>query len=245
MQSSNASKLSEETCQSLLETLEDGMTLAVGGFGTCGVPQDLLAVVRESGVKDLCIVSNNLAVDGVGQGLLLENDQISRVKASYIGENQLFMSKYLAGEIELEFVPQGSLAERMRAGGAGIAAFYTRTGVGTELAKGKPTEKFDGQTFVLERAVKADIGLVRAHIGDELGNLRYRLTARNFNHVAAMCGNVTFAEVEKLVPVGELDPDDVHTPGVYVDHIMETQTPTVIEKIVNRKAEEGANVESK
>ncbi|MGV0392602.1 CoA transferase subunit A [Corynebacterium riegelii] len=144
MQSSNASKLSEETCQSLLETLEDGMTLAVGGFGTCGVPQDLLAVVRESGVKDLCIVSNNLAVDGVGQGLLLESDQISRVKASYIGENQLFMSKYLAGEIELEFVPQGSLAERMRAGGAGIAAFYTRTGVGTELAKGKPTEKFVG-----------------------------------------------------------------------------------------------------
>nr|WP_234949078.1 CoA transferase subunit A [Corynebacterium sp. CNCTC7651] len=212
------------------------MTIAVGGFGTCGVPQDLLKIVGESGVKDLCIVSNNLAIDGVGQGLLLENEQISKVKASYIGENQLFMRRYLAGEIDLEFVPQGTLAERMRAGGAGIAAFFTRTGVGTILAEGKPTQEFDGETYVMEKAIKADIGLVRAFMGDEMGNLRYRLTARNFNHVAAMSGAKTFAEVENLVEYGEMDPDSIHTPGVYVNHVMVAQTPTVIEKVVNREA---------
>lgn len=221
----------------LLSTLKDGMTLAVGGFGVCGVPQDLIKIVRDSEVKDLTIVSNNLAIDGVGLGLLLEGGQISKVLASYIGENKLFMQQYLAGELDLEFVPQGTLAERMRAGGAGIAAFYTRTGVGTLVAEGKPTAEFDGEIYLQERAIKADISLVRAHTADTLGNLRYRLAARNFNPVVAMCGEVTFAEAENIVPRGALGPDDIHTPGVFVHHTMRAVTPAVIEQVVTRPRE--------
>ncbi|WP_459589069.1 CoA transferase subunit A [Corynebacterium camporealensis] len=229
------SRAKQETADALRECLKDGATIAVGGFGTCGVPLDLIEVVRESGVRDLTIVANNLCIDGVGLGRLLETDQISRVLASYIGENRLFMEKYLAGEIELEFVPQGTLAERIRAGGAGIAGFYTKTGVGTKIAEGKEEAEFDGETYLLERAIKADIGLVRANVGDRLGNLRYRLTARNFNPVVAMCGAKSFAEVENIVEVGELGPDDIHTPSVFVDHMMPAEMESVIEKVVIRE----------
>ncbi|QPK78787.1 CoA transferase subunit A [Corynebacterium lizhenjunii] len=220
--------------QALAAALKDGQTIAVGGFGMCGVPHDLIEVVRDTGVNDLTIVSNNLGLDGMGLGLLLEAGQISKVMASYIGENQFFMSQYLKGAIDLEFVPQGTLAERLRAGGAGIAAFYTKTGVGTEIAQGKPTAIFDGETYLQERAIAADIGLVRAHTADAAGNLRYRLSARNFNPVVAMSGRLTFAEAEHIVPRGGLDPDDVHTPSVFVSHVIKTDTPSKIEIATTR-----------
>ncbi|WP_231587547.1 CoA transferase subunit A [Corynebacterium comes] len=210
------------------------MTLAVGGFGICGIPSTLIEIVRESGVKNLTVASNNLAIDGVGLGRLLEDGQISRVLASYIGENKLFMEQYLNGSVDVEFVPQGTLAERMRAGGAGIAAFYTRTGVGTDIAEGKPTAQFNGETYLLEKAIEADIGLVRAHTADIDGNLRYRLAARNFNPVAAECGRITFAEAEHIVDRGALHPDDIHTPCVYVHHLTRSMIPTGIEKLVTR-----------
>lgn len=227
-------KVLDNTREKLLSELRDGMTLAVGGFGLCGIPATLIEIVQESGVKDLTVVSNNLGIDGVGLGRLLEKDQISRVLASYIGENKLFMKKYLGGEIDVELVPQGTLAERMNAGGSGIAAFYTHTGVGTEVAEGKPTAEFDGQTYVQERAILADISLVHAHTADVDGNLRYRLTARNFNPVAAQCGTVTFAEAENIVARGELHPDDVHTPGVFVHHLAQAEIPNQIELLVTR-----------
>lgn len=198
--------------------LTNGMTLAVGGFGLCGVPQDLIEVVRASGVTGLTVVSNNMGVDGKALGLLLENKQVSKVIASYVGENKLFARQYLNGELEVEFNPQGTLAERMRAGGAGIPAFYTKTGVGTAVAEGKPTAEFDGVTYVQERAIVADLALVHAHIGDAYGNLRYRLAARNFNPAVAACGKVTVAEVEHLVDA--VDPELVHTPGIYVTRIL-------------------------
>ncbi|KAA1397122.1 CoA transferase subunit A [Aeromicrobium ginsengisoli] len=200
----------------LIPQLHDGMTIAVGGFGLCGTPHDLIEAVRESGVKDLTIVSNNMGVDGVGLGLLLENNQVSKVVASYVGENKLFAAQYLAGELEVEFNPQGTLAERLRAGGAGIPAFYTRTGVGTAVAEGKPTAVFDGTEYVQERSIVADLSLVHAHTGDRSGNLRYRLAARNFNPAVAASGRVTVAEVEHLVD--EIDPELVQTPGVYITH---------------------------
>lgn len=227
-------KVLDNTREKLLSELRDGMTLAVGGFGLCGIPATLIEIVRESGVKDLTVVSNNLGIDGVGLGRLLERDQISRVLASYIGENKLFMKKYLGGEIDVELVPQGTLAERMNAGGSGIAAFYTQTGVGTEVAEGKPTAEFDGQTYVQERAIIADVSLVHSHTADVDGNLRYRLTARNFNPVVAQCGTVTFAEVENIVARGELHPDDVHTPGVFVHHLTQAEIPNQIELLVTR-----------
>jgi 3-oxoacid CoA-transferase subunit A len=199
--------------------LTDGMTLAVGGFGLCGVPSDLIEAVRDSGVKDLTVVSNNMGVDGKALGLLLENHQVVKVIASYVGENKLFARQYLDGELEVEFNPQGTLAERMRAGGAGIAAFYTRTGVGTMVADGKPTAEFDGETYVQERGIVADVSLVHAHTGDSYGNLIYRLAARNFNPAVATCGRVTVAEVEHLVDA--IDPELVHTPGVYVTRIVQ------------------------
>jgi 3-oxoacid CoA-transferase subunit A len=199
--------------------LTDGMTLAVGGFGLCGVPTDLIEAVRESGVKDLTVVSNNMGVDGKALGLLLENHQVAKVIASYVGENKLFARQYLDGELEVEFNPQGTLAERMRAGGAGIAAFYTRTGVGTAVAEGKPTAEFDGETYVQERSIVADLALVHAHTGDSYGNLIYRLAARNFNPAVATCGRVTVAEVEHLVDA--VDPELVHTPSVYVTRIVQ------------------------
>ncbi|MCW2751070.1 MAG: succinyl-CoA--3-ketoacid-CoA transferase [Aeromicrobium sp.] len=199
--------------------LSDGMTLAVGGFGLCGVPSDLIEAVRDSGVKDLTVVSNNMGVDGKALGLLLENHQVTKVIASYVGENKLFARQYLDGELEVEFNPQGTLAERMRAGGAGIPAFYTRTGVGTAVADGKPTAEFDGETYVQERGIVADVALVHAHTGDSYGNLIYRLAARNFNPAVATCGRVTVAEVEHLVDA--VDPELVHTPGVYVTRIVQ------------------------
>jgi 3-oxoacid CoA-transferase subunit A len=199
--------------------LTDGMTLAVGGFGLCGVPSDLIEAVRDSGAKNLTVVSNNMGVDGKALGLLLENHQVTKVVASYVGENKLFARQYLDGELEVEFNPQGTLAERMRAGGAGIAAFYTRTGVGTMVAEGKPTAEFGGETYVQERGIVADVALVHAHTGDSYGNLIYRLAARNFNPAVATCGRVTVAEVEHLVEA--VDPELVHTPGVYVTRIVQ------------------------
>jgi len=213
--------MSETPSQAWTDLLTDGMTIAVGGFGLCGIPSDLIEAVRDSGVTGLTIVSNNMGVDGKGLGLLLENRQVSKVVASYVGENKLFARQYLDGELEVEFNPQGTLAERLRAGGAGIPAFYTRTGVGTAVAEGKPTADFDGETYVQERGIVADLALAHAHTGDSHGNLRYRLTARNFNPAVATSGRVTVAEVEHVVDA--IDPELVHTPGVYVTHLVQAR----------------------
>lgn len=203
----------------------DGQTVAVGGFGLCGIPEALIGALRGSGVSGLTAVSNNAGVDGFGLGLLLQSRQIARMVSSYVGENKEFERQYLAGELELEFTPQGTLAERMRAGGAGIPGFYTKTGVGTVVAEGKELKEFDGETYVLERGIRADLALVKAWKGDRAGNLVYRKTARNFNPLVAACGRVTVAEVEELVEVGELDPDGVHTPGIFVHRIVHNPTP--------------------
>ncbi|MBF2051984.1 MAG: CoA transferase subunit A [Candidatus Sericytochromatia bacterium] len=200
--------------------LKDGMTLLVGGFGLCGIPENLIAALRETGVKDLTVVSNNAGVDGFGLGMLLETRQIKKMISSYVGENKLFEQLYLNGELELEFAPQGTLAERIRAGGAGIPAFYTPTGYGTPIAEGKETREVQGKMCVLEQAIRGDISLVKAHTGDTYGNLVYRLTARNFNAPIATAGDITLAEVEELVPVGQLDPDHIHTPSVFVNYIL-------------------------
>ena len=214
------------TAQAALEGLiEDGMTLAVGGFGLCGIPELLIEALRDTGRKNLTIVSNNAGVDGAGLGLLLVTHQISKMISSYVGENQEFARQFLAAELEIEFCPQGTLAERMRAGGAGIPGFYTRTGVGTQVAEGKEHREFDGKTYILERGIRADVALVKAWKGDHSGNLVYRKTARNFNPPAATCGKVTVAEVEILVPTGEIEPDQVHTPGIYIDRIVHNANP--------------------
>lgn len=223
-------KVISDVAPAMAEHLRDGMTIAVGGFGLCGIPSDLISVVRDSGVKNLTIVSNNLGVDGKGLGLLLENGQIAKTLSSYVGENRLFMQQYISGGIEVEFVPQGTLAERMRAGGSGIPAFYTKTGVGTVVADGKPTAAFDGETYLLERGIIADVALVHARVADTDGNLVYRLSARNFNPLVAMCGRVTFAQAEHIVPLGQLDPDHIVTPSVYVHHVSKAVTPTDIEQ---------------
>lgn len=215
------SKLHPSATQALHDLLADGQTIAVGGFGLSGIPADLIDAVRESGVKDLTIVSNNMGIDGKGLGVLIEAGQVRKVIASYVGENKLFAEQYLAGELEVEFTPQGTLAERLRAGGAGIPAFYTRTGVGTLVAEGKPHEEFDGVTYVRERAITADIALVHAHTADTDGNLIYRYTARNFNPVVATAGNVTIAEAEVIVEPGQLDPNHIVTPGVYVQRLVQ------------------------
>ncbi|MFI1927114.1 MULTISPECIES: CoA transferase subunit A [unclassified Streptomyces] len=212
-------KLRAGAADALADTLRDGITIAIGGFGLSGNPTDLIEAVRDSGVCDLTIVSNNMGVDGKGLGLLLENKQVSKVVASYVGENKLFARQYLDRSLEVEFSPQGTLAERLRAGGAGIAGFYTRTGVGTLVADGKPHEEFDGQTYVLERGIVADLALVHAHTADVEGNLRYRRTARNFNPLVATAGRVTVADAEVVLD-GHLDPDDVMTPGIYVNHLV-------------------------
>lgn len=201
-------------------TVSDGMTIAVGGFGLCGVPFQLIEALRDVGRRNLTIVSNNMGVDGQGLGLLLENDQVSKVLASYVGENREFARQYLAGELEVEFNPQGTLAERLRAGGAGIPAFYTATGVGTLVAEGKPTAEFDGRTYVQERGIVADVALVHAWRGDVGGNLIYRRTARNFNPLCAESGLLTIAQCEEILPLGGIDPDLVMTPGVHIDHIV-------------------------
>lgn len=216
-------KLKDDVAGVLGEVLHDGATLAVGGFGLSGIPADLIEAVRESGVRDLTVVSNNMGVDGKGLGILLESGQVRKVVASYVGENRLFAQQYLAGELEVEFVPQGTLAERLRAGGAGIPAFYTRTGVGTVVAEGKPHEEFDGELYVRERGIVADVALVHAHTADTEGNLVYRYTARNFNPVVATAGRVTIAEAEVVVGVGELDPNLIVTPGVFVQHLVQAR----------------------
>jgi 3-oxoacid CoA-transferase subunit A len=205
--------------EALSGVLADGMTIAVGGFGLSGNPNDLIEAVRDSGVRDLTIVSNNMGVDGKGLGLLLESRQVCKVVASYVGENKLFAQQYLDGELEVEFVPQGTLAERMRAGGAGIPAFYTRTAVGTPIAESKPHAEFDGIMCVQERGIVADLALVHAHAADRAGNLTYRYTARNFNPLIATCGRVSVVEAETLLDVF-IDPDHVVTPGVFVDRLV-------------------------
>ncbi|NIK52465.1 succinyl-CoA--3-ketoacid-CoA transferase [Xanthomonas arboricola pv. zantedeschiae] len=205
--------------------LADGQTLAVGGFGLCGIPEALIAAVRASGVNGLTVISNNAGVDGFGLGQLLATRQIRKMISSYVGENKEFERQYLAGELELEFNPQGTLAERLRAGGAGIPAFYTATGYGTIVAQGKETRQFDGKQYVMETALQADVALVKAWRADTAGNLVFRKTARNFNPACAMAGRVCVAEVEEIVEVGTIDPDQVHLPGIYVDRLVLNATP--------------------
>jgi len=205
--------------------LKDGQTIAVGGFGLCGIPEALIAAVRESGVKQLTCISNNAGVDGFGLGLLLESRQVTRMIASYVGENKEFERQFLGGELELEFTPQGTLAEKLRAGGAGIPAFFTKTGVGTVVAEGKETREFDGEIYVMERALVPEVSLVKAYIADRSGNLIFRKTARNFNPSVAMAGQITVVEVEKVVENGELDPDHIHLPGIYVNRIVVNAEP--------------------
>jgi 3-oxoacid CoA-transferase subunit A len=200
--------------------LKDGMVIMAGGFGLCGIPENLIAALRDSGVKGLTVISNNAGVDGFGLGVLLNTRQIKKMISSYVGENKEFERQYLSGELELEFNPQGTLAERIRAGGAGIPAFYTKTGVGTLVAEGKELKEFNGETYVMETGLTADLAIVKAWKGDTEGNLIYRKTARNFNPMMATAGRVTVAEVEELVEVGELDPDHIHTPGIFVDRII-------------------------
>ncbi len=219
------------TAAAALEGLAaDGMTVAVGGFGLCGIPEQLIIALRESGVRDLVAVSNNAGVDDWGLGLLLQTRQIRKMISSYVGENAEFERQFIAKELEVEFCPQGTLAERLRAGGAGIPGFYTRSGVGTMVAEGKEQKDFDGETYVLERGIVADLSLVKAYRADRAGNLVYRKTARNFNPMIAACGKITVAEVEQIVPIGDLDPDQIDTPGIYVDRLVETVAEKRIEQ---------------
>jgi 3-oxoacid CoA-transferase subunit A len=205
--------------------VRDGQLIAVGGFGLCGIPEALIDALRDSGVKDLSVISNNAGVDGFGLGKLLETRQIRKMISSYVGENKEFERQYLAGELELEFTPQGTLAEKLRAGGAGIPAFFTRTGVGTLVAEGKELRQFDGETYVMERALTPEVALVKADVADMSGNLRFNKTARNFNPAAAMAGRICVVEVERIVPTGAIEPDDVHLPGIYVHRIVHNPTP--------------------
>lgn len=217
--------------------LRNGMCLAVGGFGLCGIPEALIAAVERNGVRELTVASNNCGIDNVGLGRLLATRQIAKMISSYVGENGEFERQYLAGELEVEFSPQGTLAERMRAGGAGIPGFYTRTGLGTVVAEGKEHKDFDGHTYILERGIRADMALVRAWKGDTHGNLVYRLAAQNFNPGAAMCGKITVAEVEVLVDAGEIPPDQIHTPGIYVQRLVHNPQPEKrIERLTTREA---------
>jgi 3-oxoacid CoA-transferase subunit A len=226
-----ANKLTKTADAALAGVLFDGMTIMAGGFGLCGIAENLIAAIRAAGVKDLTVVSNNCGVDDFGLGILLAGGQIKKMISSYVGENKLFEQLYLSGQLELEFNPQGTLAERIRAGGAGIPAFFTKTGVGTLVAEGKEVREFDGELYVMERGLVADLSIVKAWKGDTAGNLVFRKTARNFNPMMATAGKVTIAEVEELVEVGGLDPDNVHTPGIYVDRIFEG---AVFEKRIER-----------
>ena len=230
----------KKVCKTAVEALDgvlfDGMLIAAGGFGLCGIPELLIAAIRESGVKNLTVVSNNAGVDDFGLGLLLQTRQVKKMVSSYVGENDEFMRQYLAGELEIEFNPQGTLAERLRAGGAGIPGFYTKTGVGTQIAEGKEHKEFDGETYILERGIVADLAIVKAWKGDDVGNLIYRKTARNFNPMVATCGKVCIAEVEELVPRGALDPDLIHTPGIFVQRIIEGEHEKRIEQRTIRAA---------
>ena len=236
------SKLQPAAAVALQGVLQDGITIAVGGFGLSGIPADLIEAVRDSGVKDLTVVSNNMGVDGKGLGILIEAGQVRKVIASYVGENKLFAEQYLAGNLEVEFTPQGTLAERLRAGGAGIPAFYTKTGVGTLIAEGKEVREFNGEKYVMETGLFADISIVHAWKGDTEGNLVYRKTARNFNPMMATASRMTIAEVEHLVPAGEIDPDCIHTPGIFVKRIVHVQNPVkhIEQRTTRKRAEEAA-----
>ncbi len=230
----------DKVCATAAEALSgipfDGMKLAVGGFGLCGIPETLIEALRDSGAKDLTVASNNAGTDGFGLGQLLETRQIKKMISSYVGENAEFMRQYLSGELELEFAPQGTLAERMRAGGAGIPGFYTKTGVGTVIAEGKEHKDFGGETYILEEGIFADLALVKAWKGDAQGNLIYRKTARNFNPNAATCGKICIAEVEEIVPVGSLDPDLIHTPGIFINKLVLSTAEKKIENRTTRAA---------
>jgi 3-oxoacid CoA-transferase subunit A len=242
MVAKSSSKVYPDAVSALQGVLRDGMTLMCGGFGACGVPENLIGALRDSGVRNLTVVSNNAGLDGIGLGLLLQTRQIRKMISSYVGENKEFERQYLAGEVEIEFNPQGTLAERIRAGGAGIYGFYTKVGVGTEVAKGKETRSVDGETYVLETGLVADVSLVKAWKGDTEGNLVYRKTARNFNPNMATAARITVAEVEELVETGTLDPDCIHTPGIFVQRIIQGASYTkLIEKRTVRKREGKAN----
>ena len=227
-----SSKVYSNATTALAGLLKDGMTIMSGGFGLCGIPESLILAIRESGVKNLTVISNNAGVDGIGLGILLETKQIKKMISSYVGENKLFAQQFLGGELELEFNPQGTLAERIRAGGAGIPAFFTKTGVGTIIAEGKELKQFDGETYVMERGLVADLSVVHAWKGDTEGNLVYRKTARNFNPMMATAGKVTVAQVEHLVEPGQIDPDHIITPGIFVQRII--HVPGVEKRIEQR-----------
>ena len=229
------SKVFESPTEALSGICRDDMLVACGGFGLCGMPETLIYALEKTGVKGLTVVSNNAGIDGVGLARLIDSRQIKKMISSYVGNNKAFEKAYLEKEVELEFSPQGTMSERLRAGGAGIPGFYTRTGVGTVIAEGKDHKEFDGKSYILERGIVADLALVRAEFADEQGNLVYRKTARNFNPVMATAGKVTVAEVEQIVPVGSLDPDNIHTPGIYVQGIVKSQFPKKIEFVTSRQ----------
>ncbi len=234
-------KVYPSAAKALADVVKDGQTIAVGGFGLCGIPEALIAALRDSGAKSLTCVSNNAGVDGFGLGMLLATKQVKKMISSYVGENKEFERQFLSGELELEFTPQGTLAERMRAGGAGIPAFFTATGYGTVIGEGKDVREFDGpwagRHYIMERGIRTDVSLVKAWKADKQGNLVYRKTARNFNPVVAMCGKVTIAEVEQIVEIGDLDPDLVHTPGIFVQRLVLNAKPEKrIEQRTVRKA---------
>lgn len=234
-------KVYPDAASALAGIVKDGQLLAVGGFGLCGIPEALIDALQASGVKDLTVISNNAGVDGFGLGKLLNTRQIKKMISSYVGENKEFERQYLAGELELEFTPQGTLAEKLRAGGAGIPAFYTKTGVGTIVAEGKETRVFDGETYVMERALVPEVALVKAWKADKSGNLIFRRTARNFNPAAAMAGKITVVEVEEIVETGTFDPDAIHLPGIYVHRIVLNATPEKrIEKRTTQQNPKGA-----
>ena len=235
-------KVFPSAAEALKGITADGQLLAVGGFGLCGIPEALIAALRDSGAKDLTVISNNAGVDGFGLGQLLETRQISKMISSYVGENKEFERQYLAGELQLEFTPQGTLAEKLRAGGAGIPAFFTKTGVGTIVAEGKELREFDGETYVMERSLTPDVALVKAFKADKSGNLVFRRTARNFNPACAMAGKITVVEVEHLVETGEIDPDDVHLAGIYVHRIVVNAHP---EKRIEKRTLTGKSGEKK
>ena len=225
-------KVYADATSALAGLLKDGMTIMAGGFGLCGIPESLILAIRDSGVKNLTVVSNNAGVDGKGLGILLDSRQTKKMVSSYVGENKTFMQQYLSGELEIEFNPQGTLAERIRAGGAGIPAFFTKTGVGTQIAEGKDVREFDGQRYVMERGIVADLAIVHAYLGDTEGNLVYRKTARNFNPVMATAGTVTVAEVEHLVKPGNINPDHIITPGIFVQRMI--HVPNAVKYIEQR-----------
>ena len=229
------SKVFESADAALEGVLFNGMSIAAGGFGICGIPENAIAAIRQAGTMDLTVYSNNCGVDGFGHGVLLETKQIKKMCSSYVGENDLFMQQYLSGELELEFNPQGTLAERMRAGGAGIPGFYTKTGVGTQVAEGKEHKDFGGETYIMEEGIFADISIVKAWKADETGNAIFRKTARNFNVPAATCGKGCIMEVEEIVPVGSLDPDKIHLPGIYVHRLIQGTHEKRIEQLTKRE----------